>query len=104
MTDPTFDELYINVMPLLDIDALQIDDSGHLSILMGTYPMACVLSDMFLECDSLEPKWPEPDQFILSPSRASDTLYSLEAGTARGWERYAGLAEELSRLAAVKTA
>ncbi|GAI98340.1 unnamed protein product, partial [marine sediment metagenome] len=77
MTVPEFDELCINTMRFLAVDAVQKANSGHPGAPMGIAPMAYVLWDRFLKHDPNDPKWPDRDRFILSCGHASAMLYSL---------------------------
>lgn len=74
---PTIDELCINSIRFLSIDAVQKANSGHPGAPMGMAPMAYVLWDRFLKHNPSDPKWPDRDRFILSAGHASAMLYSL---------------------------
>jgi transketolase len=73
----TIDELCINTIRFLAVDAVQKADSGHPGTPLGAAPMAYVLWDRFLKHNPGEPKWPDRDRFILSPGHASAMLYAL---------------------------
>jgi transketolase len=77
MTAPTLDELCINTMRFLAVDAVQKANSGHPGTPMGAAPMAYVLWDRFLKHNPHDPKWPDRDRFVLSPGHASAMLYAL---------------------------
>ena len=77
MTDRDLDELCINTIRFLAVDAVQAANSGHPSTPMGAAPMAYVLWDRFLKHNPQDPSWPDRDRFILSPGHASALLYSL---------------------------
>ena len=77
MTDPKLDELCINTIRFLAVDAVQKANSGHPGTPMGAAPMAYVLWDRFLKHNPKDPYWPDRDRFILSPGHASALLYSL---------------------------
>ena len=77
MNDPKLDELCINTIRFLAIDAVQKANSGHPGTPMGAAPMAYVLWDRFLKHNPNDPYWPDRDRFILSPGHASMLLYSL---------------------------
>ena len=77
MTDPKLDELCINTMRFLAVDAVQQANSGHPGTPMGAAPMAYVLWDRFLKHNPEDPKWPDRDRFLLSPGHASAMLYAL---------------------------
>ncbi len=74
---PTFDQLCINTIRFLSVDAVQKANSGHPGAPMGMAPMAFVLWDRFLKHNPADPKWPNRDRFILSAGHASAMLYSL---------------------------
>ncbi|MFQ5934084.1 MAG: transketolase, partial [Dehalococcoidia bacterium] len=77
MTDVKLDELCINTIRFLAVDAVQQADSGHPGTPMGAAPMAYVLWDRFLKHNPNGPQWPDRDRFILSPGHASALLYAL---------------------------
>ncbi|MCL0076636.1 transketolase [Dehalococcoidia bacterium] len=73
----TIDELCINTIRFLAIDAVQRANSGHPGAPMGMAPMAYVLWNRFLKHNPADPKWPNRDRFILSAGHASAMLYAL---------------------------
>ncbi len=77
MTEKTIDDLCINTIRFLAIDAVQKANSGHPGTPMGAAPMAYVLWDRFLKHNPADPKWPDRDRFVLSPGHASAMLYAL---------------------------
>jgi transketolase len=77
MKKPDFDELCINAMRFLAIDAVEKARSGHPGAPMGVSPMAHVLWDRFLRHNPADPRWPNRDRFVLSAGHASAMLYSL---------------------------
>ena len=77
MSDPQLDELTINTIRFLAVDAVEQAKSGHPGAPLGAAPMAYVLWDRFLKHDPSEPKWPDRDRFVLSAGHASALLYSL---------------------------
>ena len=77
MTTPEFDELCINTMRFLAVDAVQKANSGHPGAPMGAAAMAYVLWDRFLKHNPGDPKWPDRDRFVLSCGHASAMLYAL---------------------------
>jgi len=77
MTTPEFDELCINTMRFLAVDAVQKANSGHPGAPMGAAAMAYVLWDRFLKHNPSDPKWPDRDRFVLSCGHASAMLYAL---------------------------
>ena len=77
MTITSTEELSINTMRFLAVDAVQRANSGHPGTPMGAAPMAYVLWDRFLKHNPKDPKWPDRDRFLLSPGHASAMLYAL---------------------------
>jgi transketolase len=77
MGQSTLDELCINTIRFLSVDAVQQAKSGHPGAPMGAATMAYVLWDRFLKHNPSDPKWAGRDRFILSPGHASALLYSL---------------------------
>ena len=73
----TIDELCINTIRFLAVDAVQKANSGHPGTPLGAAPMAYVIWDRFLKHNPGEPKWPDRDRFLLSPGHASAMLYAL---------------------------
>jgi transketolase len=71
------DELCINTIRILSMDAVQKANSGHPGAPMGMAAMAYVLWDRFLKHNPQDPGWINRDRFILSPGHASTLLYSL---------------------------
>ncbi|MBI2909327.1 MAG: transketolase [Chloroflexi bacterium] len=71
------DELCINTLRFLAIDAVEKAHSGHPGAPMGAAPMAYVLWDRFLKHNPSDPEWPDRDRFILSAGHASMLLYAL---------------------------
>jgi len=71
------DELCINTIRALSIDAIQKADSGHPGLPLGAAPMAYVLWTQFLKHNPKNPKWYDRDRFILSAGHGSMLLYSL---------------------------
>ncbi len=77
MADPNLDQLCVNTIRFLSVDAVQKANSGHPGAPMGAAVMAYVLWDRFLKHSPEEDKWPDRDRFILSAGHASALLYSL---------------------------
>jgi transketolase len=73
----TIDDLCINTIRFLAVDAVQKASSGHPGTPLGAAPMAYVLWDRFLKHNPGDPKWPDRDRFVLSPGHASAMLYAL---------------------------
>jgi len=77
MSKPGLDELCINTIRFLAVDAVQQANSGHPGAPLGIAPMAYVLWDRFLKHNPKDPKWPDRDRFVLSCGHASALLYAL---------------------------
>ena len=73
----TLDELCINTIRFLAVDAVQKANSGHPGAPLGAAPMAFVLWDRFLKHHPGDPDWPDRDRFVLSCGHASALLYAL---------------------------
>ena len=76
-THTDLDQLAINTIRMLSIDAVQQANSGHPSLPLGAAPMAYVLWTRFLRFNPSDPKWPNRDRFVLSAGHGSMVLYSL---------------------------
>src|SRR5674476_861050 len=78
-TIPTasLDELGINALRFLSVDAVQKADSGHPGMPMGAASMAYVLWTRFLKYNPANPGWFDRDRFVLSAGHGSMLLYSL---------------------------
>ena len=76
-TNPELDELCINTIRTLSIDAVQKANSGHPGLPLGAAPMAYVLWTRFLRHNPTNPKWENRDRFLLSAGHGSMLLYSL---------------------------
>lgn len=74
---PELDQLAINTIRALSIDAIQKANSGHPGLPLGAAPMAYVLWTQFLRHNPANPKWADRDRFILSGGHGSMLLYSL---------------------------
>src|SRR5215813_4922474 len=71
------DELCINTMRTLAIDAIQKANSGHPGTPMGMTPTVYCLWQRLLRFDPEDPVWPNRDRFVLSAGHASMLLYSM---------------------------
>ena len=74
---PTIDELAINTIRFLSVDAVQQANSGHPGLPMGAAAMAYVLWTRFLRHNPTNPGWPDRDRFVLSAGHGSMLLYAL---------------------------
>src|SRR5881275_274548 len=71
------DQLCINTIRTLSMDAVQQANSGHPGTPMALAPVAYCLWQRFLRFDPEHPIWPNRDRFVLSAGHASMLLYSL---------------------------
>jgi transketolase len=71
------DQLAINTIRFLSVDAVQKANSGHPGLPLGAAPMAYVLWTRFLRHNPANPQWFDRDRFILSAGHGSMLLYSL---------------------------
>jgi len=71
------DNLSINTIRFLSIDAIQKANSGHPGLPMGAAPFAYVLWTRFLKHNPSNPTWFDRDRFVLSAGHGSMLLYSL---------------------------
>ncbi len=71
------DQLTINTIRTLSMDAVQAANSGHPGTPMALAPVAYCLWQHFLRFDPEDPIWPNRDRFVLSNGHASMLLYSL---------------------------
>ncbi|MBI5234457.1 MAG: transketolase [Deltaproteobacteria bacterium] len=71
------DELCVNTIRFLSIDAVEKARSGHPGMPMGDAVMAYVLWTRFLRHNPLNPLWQGRDRFVLSAGHGSMLLYSL---------------------------
>ncbi len=71
------DQLCINTIRCLAMDAVQKANSGHPGMPMGSAPMAYVLWTRYLHHHPHNPNWPNRDRFILSAGHGCMLLYSL---------------------------
>src|SRR6267378_3526596 len=77
ITTPDLDQLCINTIRTLALDAVQKAESGHPGLPLGAAPMAYVLWTRFLRHNPKNPKWENRDRFLLSAGHGSMLLYSL---------------------------
>ncbi len=71
------DQLCINTLRTLAMDAVQAANSGHPGTPMAMAPVAYCLWQRFLCFDPNDPIWPNRDRFVLSMGHASMLLYGL---------------------------
>jgi transketolase len=71
------EQLAINTIRTLSMDAVQAANSGHPGTPMALAPLAYCLWQRYLRFDPADPIWPNRDRFVLSNGHASMLLYSL---------------------------
>ncbi len=75
--DAAIEQLGINVIRGLAMDAPEGAKSGHSGTAMALAPLAHVLWTRIMHYDPAEPAWPDRDRFVLSNGHASILLYSM---------------------------
>ncbi|MBD2231942.1 transketolase [Phormidium tenue] len=73
----SLEELCINSIRFLAIDAVEKAKSGHPGLPMGAAPMAYVLWDKFLRVNPKNPQWFNRDRFVLSAGHGCMLQYAL---------------------------
>ena len=73
----TLEELCINSIRFLAIDAVEKAKSGHPGLPMGAAPMAFVLWDRFMRFNPKNPNWFNRDRFVLSAGHGCMLQYAL---------------------------
>ncbi len=76
-TTPELDNLCVNTLRTLAVDAIEKANSGHPGLPLGAAPMAYVLWQNFLRHSPTQPHWPNRDRFVLSAGHGSSMLYAL---------------------------
>ncbi|MCE5308711.1 MAG: transketolase [Acidobacteriales bacterium] len=71
------DQLCINTLRFLAVDAVEQAKSGHPGLPLGVAPMAYAIFDRHLRFNPEDPNWFNRDRFILSPGHGSALLYAL---------------------------
>ena len=66
-----------NAIRVLTLDAVAAANSGHSGMPIGMADVATVLFEKHLKFNTLQPKWPNRDRFILSAGHGSMLLYSI---------------------------
>jgi len=75
--DNSLDQLCINAIRVLAMDAVQKADSGHPGTPMALAPLAYVLWTRHLKYNPKNAHWINRDRFVLSAGHASMLLYSV---------------------------
>jgi transketolase len=76
-SDNSLDQLAVNTIRTLSMDAVQAANSGHPGTPMAMAPVAYLLWNEILRFDPEDPIWPNRDRFVLSMGHASMLLYSM---------------------------
>jgi transketolase len=76
-TQLDLEQLSINTIRTLAIDAVQQANAGHPGAPMGLAPVAYALWQNYLRYDPAHPLWPNRDRFVLSNGHASMLLYAI---------------------------
>jgi transketolase len=77
MNREVMDELAINTIRTLSMDAVQAANSGHPGTPMALAPLVYTIWQKFLRFDPDDPIWPNRDRFVLSNGHASMLLYAM---------------------------
>jgi transketolase len=77
MSASDIDQLCIDTIRTLSMDAVQKANSGHPGLPMGMAPAAYVLYAKVMDHDPADPDWPDRDRFLLSAGHGSMLLYSV---------------------------
>ncbi len=77
MTETEADQLCINTIRTLSIDAVQQAKSGHPGTPMALAPLVYTLWNRVMRFDPQDPIWPNRDRFVLSNGHASMLLWSV---------------------------
>ena len=77
MSGDPIDQLCINTIRTLSIDAIQKAKSGHPGTPMALAPLVYTIWNRILRFDPQDPIWPNRDRFVLSNGHASMLLWSV---------------------------
>ena len=77
MTNDELDQLSINTIRTLSIDAVQAVNSGHPGTAMALAPLVYTIWNRVLRFDPQDPIWLNRDRFVLSNGHASMLLWSV---------------------------
>ena len=77
MSNTSSEQLAVNTIKALAMDAVQAANSGHPGMPMGMADIAVTLWTRHLKVDPKAPAWPDRDRFVLSNGHGSMLLYSL---------------------------
>ncbi len=73
----TLEQLAVNTVRFLAVDAIEKSRSGHPGLPMGMADVGYLLYARFLRHDPRDPAWPGRDRFVLSAGHGSMLLYAL---------------------------
>ena len=76
MPDQSLDQLCINTVRTLTVDAVQAAQSGHPGAPLGLAPAAYVLYTRVMKHNPADPRWADRDRLVLSAGHASMLLYA----------------------------
>ena len=76
-SDPALDQLAINTIRFLSVDAINQANSGHPGLPLGMADVGYILWTRFMRFDPTDPNWSGRDRFVLSAGHGSMLLYSL---------------------------
>jgi transketolase len=71
------EQLSVNTIRTISIDAIEKSNSGHPGMPMGAAPMAYTLFTKFMNHNPVNPNWSNRDRFVLSAGHGSMLLYSM---------------------------
>src|SRR3954453_8853267 len=74
--DQTIEQLSINTVRTLTVDAVQAAQSGHPGAPLALAPAAYVLFTRVMRHNPKDPRWPDRDRFVLSAGHASMLIYA----------------------------
>jgi transketolase len=77
LTSDELDQLAVNTIRTLSIDAIQQANSGHPGAPMALAPLVYTLWNRVMSFDPKDPIWPNRDRFVLSNGHASMLLWSM---------------------------
>ena len=77
MTDQELDQLSVNTIRTLSIDAVQQAKSGHPGTPMALAPLVYTIWNRVMHFDPEDPIWPNRDRFVLSNGHASMLVWSI---------------------------
>jgi len=73
----SIEQLCVNAIRMLSVDAVEKAKSGHPGAPMGLAPTAYLLWTGFMKYNPRNPSWPDRDRFVLSAGHGSMLLYSM---------------------------